>query len=113
MRGDDGTSGPITLPGVLAALSDTTRLGLVRVLADGHERAWGDLRVPVAKSTLSHHLKVLRNAGVTATRKEGTRCFVWLRATELEDTLPGLLDSVLASAAALGSGDDVVAANPR
>jgi DNA-binding transcriptional ArsR family regulator len=113
MRGDDGTSGPITLPGVLAALSDTTRLGLVRVLADGQERAWGDLRVPVAKSTLSHHLKVLRSAGVTATRKEGTRCFVRLRATELEDTLPGLLDSVLASAAALGSGDAVVAANPR
>jgi hypothetical protein len=39
MRGDHGASGPITLPGVLAALSDTTPLRLVRVLADGHERA--------------------------------------------------------------------------
>jgi DNA-binding transcriptional ArsR family regulator len=81
------------------------------VLADGHERAWGDL-VPVAKSTLSHHLKILRTAGVTATHKEGTRCFVRLRLAELEDTLPGLLESVFASAAALGSGNDVVAANP-
>jgi DNA-binding transcriptional ArsR family regulator len=109
MTAADDTTGSITLPGVLAALSDTTRLGLVRVLADGHERAWGDLRVPVAKSTLSHHLKVLRNAGVTATRKEGTRCFVRLRAAELERALPGLLDSVLAAAAVTESGKEVVA----
>jgi DNA-binding transcriptional ArsR family regulator len=109
MHGPDETAGSVTLPGVLAALSDTTRLGVVRVLADGRERAWGDLRVPVAKSTLSYHLKVLRNAGVTATRAEGTRCFVRLRAAELEQSLPGLLDSVLAAAAETGSGDEVVA----
>jgi DNA-binding transcriptional ArsR family regulator len=108
MNAPDDTGGRITLPGVLAALSDTTRLGLVRVLADGHERAWGDLRVPLAKSTLSHHLKVLRQAGVTETRKEGTRCFVRLRAAELEESLPGLLDSVLAAAAGTGTGDEVV-----
>jgi hypothetical protein len=30
---------------------------LVRLLADGVERGWGELRAPLAKSTLSHHLK--------------------------------------------------------
>ncbi|MEV1240381.1 ArsR family transcriptional regulator [Nonomuraea sp. NPDC049750] len=30
----------------------------------------------MAKSTLSHHLRVLRDAGITRTRQEGTRCFV-------------------------------------
>ncbi|MFE9628759.1 ArsR/SmtB family transcription factor [Streptomyces sp. NPDC006527] len=67
--------GDITLTRVLAALSDPIRLGLVRLLADGQERGWGELRAPVGKTTLSHHLKVLREAGITRTRQEGTRCF--------------------------------------
>lgn len=69
--------------------------GLVRLLSDRVERQWGELDVPVAKSTLSHHLKVLRSSGVTRTREEGTRCYVHLRADELEERFPGLLRSVL------------------
>ncbi|OYO07036.1 transcriptional regulator [Enemella evansiae] len=80
---------------VLSALSDPLRMGIVRLLADGAERQWGELDAPVSNSTLSHHLKVLRSAGVTRTRMEGTRCFVRLRADELTDRFPGLLDSVL------------------
>ena len=74
------------------------REGLVRLLSDGQERAWGDLQVPVAKSTLSHDLKVLRDAGLTRTRQEGTRCFVRLRGGDLDTRFPGLL-AVLLSAA--------------
>jgi DNA-binding transcriptional ArsR family regulator len=92
----------IELTRVLAALSDPTRIGLVRVLADGEERAWNELRVPLAKSTLSHHLKVLRDAGVSRTRREGTRCFVRLRVADLDERFPGLLDVLLAAAAAHG-----------
>jgi DNA-binding transcriptional ArsR family regulator len=88
----------MTLIEVMGALSDPIRVGLVRVLADGHERAWGELRVPVAKSTLSHHLRVLRDAGVTRTRQEGTRCFVELRRNDLETRFPGLLNAVLSAA---------------
>jgi DNA-binding transcriptional ArsR family regulator len=95
--------GEITLTAVMAALSDPIRLGVVRLLADGRERGWGELRAPVAKSTLSHHLKVLRGAGVTRTRELGTRCFVELRRADLDDRFPGLLDAVLQAAA----GDDV------
>jgi DNA-binding transcriptional ArsR family regulator len=97
----------IELTRVLAALSDPTRVGLVRVLAGGEERAWGDLRVPLAKSTLSHHLKVLRAAGVTRTRQEGTRCYVRLRGADLEKRFPGLLGALLDAAAADGVGADV------
>ncbi len=93
----------ITLIEVMGALSDPIRVGLVRVLADGRERGWGELRAPVAKSTLSHHLRVLRDAGVTRTRQEGTRCFVVLRHDDLDARFPGLLDAVLGAAA----GDDV------
>jgi DNA-binding transcriptional ArsR family regulator len=52
----------------------------------------------VAKSTLSHHLRVLRDAGLTRTREEGTRCYVVLRRRDLQARLPGLLDSVLVAA---------------
>lgn len=91
---------------VMSALSDPIRVGLVRVLADGHERGWGELRAPVAKSTLSHHLSVLRDAGVTRTRQEGTRCFVELRRDDLDARFPGLLAAVLiaADAADIGAG---------
>ncbi|MEU7766782.1 metalloregulator ArsR/SmtB family transcription factor [Nocardia sp. NPDC049190] len=104
--------GEMTLIEVMGALSDPIRVGLVRVLADGRERGWGELRAPVAKSTLSHHLRVLRDAGLTTTRQEGTRCFVTLRRPDLDGRFPGLLASVLAIAdrddvgAQVGVADD-------
>jgi DNA-binding transcriptional ArsR family regulator len=97
----------MTLPRLLGALSDPTRLGIVRVLSDGAERGWGQLRAPVAKSTLSHHLKVLREAGVTRTRQEGTRCFVTLRRDSLDARFPGLLPALLSAAIAEGVGAHV------
>lgn len=78
----------ISLPRLLGVLSDPTRLGIVRILSDGAERGWGQFSAPVAKSTLSHHLKMLREAGVTQTRQEGTRCFVKLRGDALETRFP-------------------------
>lgn len=96
----------LTLTAVLSALADPIRMELVRSLADGQERAWGELSAPVAKSTLSHHLKVLRSAGVTRTRQEGTRCFVRLRGNDLDERFPGLLASVLAAAAPGPSAED-------
>jgi DNA-binding transcriptional ArsR family regulator len=92
---------------VMAALSDPIRVGLVRVLADGVERGWGELRAPVAKSTLSHHLKTLRAAGVTRTREEGTRCFVRLRRNDLDSRFPGLLEAVLEAAQVEDIGNTV------
>jgi DNA-binding transcriptional ArsR family regulator len=80
---------------VLAALSDPARLRIVRALAGaGCERPWGEFDVGVGPSTLSHHMKVLREAGVIVHRKEGTRCFVTLR-PELEAVFPGLLGCIL------------------
>jgi DNA-binding transcriptional ArsR family regulator len=96
-----------TLTAVLAALSDPVRVGVVRLLSDGRERGWGELRAPVAKSTLSHHLRVLRAAGITRTRQEGTRCYLALRGTDLEARFPGLLDAVLAAAVRDEVGEQV------
>jgi DNA-binding transcriptional ArsR family regulator len=85
----------ITLTGVLAALSDPIRLSIVSALAktDG-ERGWSDFDVAVAPSTLSHHMQVLRIAGLINHRQDGTRCFVSLR-PDLERVFPGLLRCIV------------------
>jgi DNA-binding transcriptional ArsR family regulator len=85
----------LTLPGVLHALSDPVRLGIVEALREGDELSCGRLEVPVSKSTLSHHLKVLRDAGLTQTRAEGVHRYVSLRRGDVEARFPGLLDCVL------------------
>jgi DNA-binding transcriptional ArsR family regulator len=79
---------------VLQALSDPVRLEIVRQLAE-RECQCGQLEIPVAKSTASHHLKTLTRAGVTAEREAGTSKFLRLRRAELEERFPGLLESVL------------------
>jgi DNA-binding transcriptional ArsR family regulator len=99
--------GQMKLTEVMAALSDPIRVGLVRLLSDGVERGWGELCVPVAKSTLSHHLKVLRAAGLTLTREEGTRCFVSFRRADLDVRFPGLMDAVLGAAGREDVGNHV------
>jgi DNA-binding transcriptional ArsR family regulator len=85
----------LTLPGVLHALSDPVRLSIIEALRYGDELPCGKLEVPVTKSTLSHHLKVLRDAGLTQTRAAGVHRFVSLRREDLETRFPGLLDCVL------------------
>lgn len=85
----------LSLPSVLHALSDPVRLEIVRELDVGGELSCSRLAAPVSKSTLSHHLKVLRDAGVTHTRVDGTRRLVSLRSADLEARFPGLLACVL------------------
>ena len=85
----------IQLSDVMKALSDPIRLGLFRLLSDDQERGWGELQVPVAKSTLSYHLKILRSAGITITREDGNHCYVKLRREELESRFPGLCNIIL------------------
>lgn len=81
---------------VLHALSDPVRLDVVRQLDGGGECRCGTFSAPVGKSTLSHHLKVLREAGLTGTRQVGTSRIVSLRREALDERFPGLLDAVLA-----------------
>jgi len=57
----------------------------------------GTFDVPVTKSTLSHHCRVLRESGVVATTKQGTRSLNRLRRAELDAAFPGLLDVALDS----------------
>jgi ArsR family transcriptional regulator len=68
-----------TLAEAFKALADPVRLQLLNLIAtaDAGEACACDLVEPVGKSqpTVSHHLKVLREAGLVQTDKRGT--WVW------------------------------------
>jgi DNA-binding transcriptional ArsR family regulator len=88
----------LELTRVLDALSDPVRLRIVGELADGEELVCGAFELPVGDSTRSHHLRILREAGVTATRAVGTQRLISLRRDDLDARFPGLLDAVLTAA---------------
>ena len=78
-----------------AALADPVRLRLLSLLATSADGAVCacDLVLPVGKSqpTVSHHLKVLREAGLVTSEKRGTN--VWYAA------VPAALDGLRAALA--------------
>lgn len=89
----------ISIDEVLRALADPVRLSMVRYLAAHPESdagvACGSIPLGISKSTRTHHLKVLKFAGVIAIRAEGTRRLTSLRRTDLNARFPGFLDAVL------------------
>jgi DNA-binding transcriptional ArsR family regulator len=97
---DEPAMAAVPVTAVLFALSDPVRLQIIGELRGGGEHPCGHLGPQMPKATRSHHLKVLREAGLTTTRREGTTKYVRLRADELADRFPGLLDAVLPQTAA-------------
>ncbi len=87
---------------VLFALSDPARLAIVRQLAEGPlddvscQAVGGD----IPKSTRSHQLKTLREAGIIRNLPRGRQRLLSLRRDELEARFPGLLTAVLAATGA-------------
>lgn len=86
----------ISLTEVLYALSDPARLEIVRELRNGREKPCSDFDQRT-KATMSHHFKVLREAGVTHTRVDGRHRYTSLREHDLEERFPGLIEAVLAA----------------
>lgn len=80
---------------VLNSFADPIRLSIVADLAVTDDLECGTFDVPVTKSTLSHHFRVLRESGVVATTRSGTRSLNRLRRAELDAAFPGLLDTIL------------------
>ncbi|WP_158887589.1 ArsR/SmtB family transcription factor [Amycolatopsis anabasis] len=83
---------------VLHALADPVRLELIRTLSTEIEPrtcAVDAYDVEISAPTLSHHWRVLREAGLTSTMVEGRTRWVELRTDDLEARFPGLLAAVL------------------
>jgi ArsR family transcriptional regulator len=66
--------------GLLKALADPIRLRLMSLIAASEETCVCDLTAPfdVSQPTISHHLRVLREAGLVDCERRGT--WVWYRA---------------------------------
>jgi DNA-binding transcriptional ArsR family regulator len=80
---------------VLYALGDPIRLEIVRQVARQGEVPCGGFGMDMPKSSLSHHFRVLREAGIFGSRTEGTSIHNFLLSEELEKRFPGLLSGVL------------------
>ena len=81
---------------VLYALSDPVRLEIVQRLAEVSEASCGELDGGRPKSSMSHHFRVLRDAGLVMTKSVGTTHMNSLRRSDLDARFPGLLDAILA-----------------
>jgi DNA-binding transcriptional ArsR family regulator len=87
--------GDLDLAAVLFALSDPARLAIVRQIAVPAVVTCQSVGMDMPKSTRSHHLKVLREAGITLAVPRGRERVLSLRREDLEARWPGLLSAVL------------------
>jgi len=86
----------VELTDVMHALSDPARVQIVRCLARSRRPlACNEIEVDRPKSTLSHHFKILRAAGLIETKPRGTEHVNSLRTAELETKFPGLVKTLL------------------
>jgi DNA-binding transcriptional ArsR family regulator len=88
----------ITLAGVLAALADPMRLRIVKSLVAQNDCMSCTEAAPcpgMAKSTLSNHFRILREAGLIQTSKQGVEHRNVLRQADINARFPKLLKTIL------------------
>ncbi|MFD9033529.1 ArsR/SmtB family transcription factor [Streptomyces sp. NPDC059567] len=97
-----GEESAVDLARMFKALSDPVRLRLLSLIAshEGGEACVCDLTGPfdVSQPTISHHLKVLREAGLVGSERRGTWVYYWVLPTAL-----ARLSSLLQPPAAIGA----------
>jgi DNA-binding transcriptional ArsR family regulator len=89
----------LQLPRVLAALAEPSRLATVQYVARSGESCCAEViqeaGLAMTKSTFSHHLRILREAGVLTKRIQGTKGYTKLRKADLDRRFPGLIDAII------------------
>ncbi|MCF9045823.1 ArsR/SmtB family transcription factor [Acinetobacter nectaris] len=81
----------LVLSQVLFALSDPIRLDIIKKLLCVDKMNSLDLVPNIPKSTLTHHTKTLREAGLTYTQPEGRNCWISIRKDTFEKKYPELM----------------------
>ncbi|QMU74529.1 helix-turn-helix transcriptional regulator [Streptacidiphilus sp. PB12-B1b] len=102
-----GEDAAVELARMFKALSDPVRLRLLSLIAshEGGEACVCDLIGPfdVSQPTISHHLKVLREAGLVGSERRGTWVYYWVLPAALAQ-LSSLLQAPAQTDAAQGAG---------
>lgn len=85
---------------VFTALGDEHRQRILLTFAPGERLNVGQIAEvsTLSRSAVSHHLKILREAGVLESRKEGKEIFFWISKEFLLETLANVLDYIKANA---------------
>lgn len=92
---------PASVAGIFKVLGDPTRLGILRLLRDSEEPVCVchlTERFPLNQPTISHHLRLLRKAGLVSAGKRGTWVYYSLRPGRIEEaraSLGGLLPEAI------------------
>ena len=103
-RRDDADTREAALARVFAALADPLRLRIVRRIALEGELGCGQIDHGLSSSTVSHHCKVLREAGIVVSTPVGNQRVLTLR-PEFERDYQGLLASIVRRGSAAPGGD--------
>lgn len=79
---------------VFTALGDEHRQRILLTFEPGERLNVGQIAEvsTLSRSAVSHHLKILREAGVLESRKEGKEVYFWLNKAFLRETLANVLD---------------------
>jgi DNA-binding transcriptional ArsR family regulator len=88
----------LTLTGVLGALADPARLRIFKSMVERKSCMSCCEASPyegMAKSTLSHHFRILREAGLIRTTKRGVENRNVVRTDDVNARFPGLLKTIL------------------
>ena len=86
----------IDLTTVLNALADPIRLEIILNLQrKGQMSCSGSACPTLSKSTISHHYRILREAGIIWSEKDGVTLNNTIRKYELNKRFPGLLEKIL------------------
>ena len=90
----------VTVEGILHALSDPVRVSIYARIAgaDCVQKCSTFLEISqrtIPKSTLSHHFKVLREAGLIRSERHGVEMHNTSRRNEINRRFPGLLPAIL------------------
>lgn len=102
----------IDLSVVFSTLSDPLRRTVIAILAtlpDCTERNCASFGFPVAKASLTHHFKILREAGLISQIDYGNRRASSLRRDDIEARFPGLLSLLVEELERDGGAENAIA----
>ncbi len=81
---------------IFTALGDERRQRILLLFSRGEKLNAGQIAaaVPLAQSTVSHHVKILRAAGVLQSEKIGKEVYFWIDTARLRTALMNVLNYV-------------------